>query len=66
MWNININTATCEGEGDCVDVCPVTILSRTELDGKPVAELSGSAEDCIGCMACVNACPSGSMTVEEG
>ncbi len=65
MWNIAINQATCEGEGDCVDVCPVTILSLEEAEAKKVASLTGSAEDCIGCMACVNACPSGSMVVTE-
>ncbi len=65
MWNIAINKETCEGEGDCVNVCPVTILSLNEADTKKFAELTGSAEDCIGCMACVNDCPSGSITVNE-
>ncbi len=65
MWNIKIETETCEGEGDCVNVCPVTILSLEEVNAKNVARLTGSAEDCIGCMACVEACPSGSMSVTE-
>ncbi len=65
MWNIQINAATCEGDSDCVNVCPVTILSMDETGPKSAASLTGSAEDCIGCMACVNACPSGSITVDE-
>ncbi len=65
MWNIQINAATCESDSDCVNVCPVTILEMGEVDGKQAATLTGSADDCIGCMACVNACPSGSITVNE-
>ncbi len=65
MWNIQINSATCEADSDCVDVCPVTILSMGEADSKQSAVLTGSPDDCIGCMACVNACPSGSITVGE-
>ncbi len=65
MWVITIDAAKCEGEGDCVNVCPVGILSVEPYDGKQVSTLSGSAEDCIGCMACVNECKQGSITVAE-
>ncbi len=65
MWDIKIEAEKCEGEGDCVNVCPVAILSLDESGPKKVAFLSGSAEDCIGCMACQNDCPSGALTVNE-
>ncbi|MGB8646957.1 MAG: ferredoxin family protein [Anaerolineae bacterium] len=65
MWNVQINAETCEGDGDCVDVCPVTILTMGEVNAQPAAAVTGDTEDCIGCMACVNACPSGSITVAE-
>lgn len=65
MFNVQIVAATCEGDSDCVNVCPVTILEMGEVEAKTVATVTGSQEDCIGCMACVNACPSGSITVNE-
>ncbi len=65
MWNIQINAETCEGDSDCVDVCPVTILELGEVNSKAAAVLTGNAEDCLGCMACMNACPSGSINVND-
>ena len=65
MWTISIDKATCTGDSNCVDVCPVTILGMEEYESKQVAVLTGSADDCIGCMACVNACETASIAVSE-
>jgi NAD-dependent dihydropyrimidine dehydrogenase PreA subunit len=73
---VTIVEETCEGEGDCVDNCPVDILSLiarpadipppdTAEDPEKVATVSGDAAECTGCMACQEVCPSESITVQE-
>ncbi len=65
MWVITIDRDKCEGEGDCVNICPVGILSVEEVDGKNVSVVSGSPDDCIGCMSCVTECKQEAITVVE-
>ena len=50
---------SCGGDGVCVDVCPMNVFDI--VDKKAVPE---RADDCIMCMACVNACPIQAITVE--
>ena len=59
MYIVNVNTETCTGCGDCVEVCPVGILEV--IDG--VVEVEG--EDCMGCESCVEACSTDSISVQE-
>ncbi len=66
MWVITIDATACEGEGDCGNVCPVAILSVMPYNGKQITQVTGSADDCIGCMACVNECQHSAITVVEG
>jgi NAD-dependent dihydropyrimidine dehydrogenase PreA subunit len=65
MYIVDIDTDKCEGCGDCVEVCPVELLELVEEDGKKYASFTGSANDCIGCMACEEECPDGAITVTE-
>ena len=65
MWKITIDPTKCEGDGDCVDACPVMILSLTELDSKKITSLSGKEDDCLGCMACTTACQTDAIAVLE-
>ncbi len=66
MWVITIDADKCEGEGDCGSVCPVNILSTAEVNAKTISVVSGSPDDCIGCMACVEGCDQSAITVVEG
>lgn len=65
MWKVTTDPEKCQGDGDCVDACPVMILSLRELNGKKTAFLSGKEEDCLGCMACTTACQTDAIAVLE-
>ena len=73
---VTINVETCEGDGLCVENCPVEILSlaarppdvpapETAEDPEKVSIVSGDAAECTGCMACVEVCLSESITIQE-
>ena len=61
MYVITIDPDKCQGDGDCVENCPVSILEL--VDGK--AAVTGDANECMGCEACVSSCPTGAITVQE-
>jgi len=65
MFAINIDLEKCEGCGDCVEICPSELLAVVEEGGKKFAKVTGSEDDCIGCMACEDACEDGAMSVTE-
>jgi NAD-dependent dihydropyrimidine dehydrogenase PreA subunit len=52
MVEIKIDLDKCEGEGICVDVCPVEVFEIK--DGKSVVV---NLDECIECMACETQCP---------
>jgi len=60
MWIVTVNNEKCDGKGECVDVCPVSVLEI--IDGKSVPT---NMDECAGCMSCVETCPNGAITVTE-
>lgn len=60
MWKVTVNKDTCEGCGECVEVCPVDVYELIDGKAEPV-----NAEECLGCESCVEVCETGSITVEE-
>jgi NAD-dependent dihydropyrimidine dehydrogenase PreA subunit len=67
MPKVKVDCTKCNGDGTCVEVCPVNVFELQDLpeykDTKksvPVRE-----KDCILCMACVVSCPTEAITVEE-
>jgi NAD-dependent dihydropyrimidine dehydrogenase PreA subunit len=67
MHKVTVDWTLCNGDGVCVDVCPVEVFEMQDLDDYPDGQKSVPvrAEDCILCMACVASCPTGAITVEE-
>jgi NAD-dependent dihydropyrimidine dehydrogenase PreA subunit len=53
----------CDGDGVCVDVCPVNVFDLVDVDGEKKAQPTRS-EDCIMCMACENSCPTTAIRIE--
>jgi NAD-dependent dihydropyrimidine dehydrogenase PreA subunit len=51
-FSISIDYDKCDGDGECVDACPVEIF---ELQGNKA--VCKNLEDCTECCACVTACP---------
>lgn len=51
----------------CLDVCPVDCIKpgKTDAEFQTASQLYINAEDCIGCQACIPACPVGAIYVEE-
>lgn len=64
MPNVFVDLEVCEGHGLCTEACPVEVYDLVEIKGETKAQPT-RANDCILCMACVNACPVGAITVEE-
>lgn len=63
MVDVIVDLNKCEGAGVCEEVCPMKVYDIVEIDGKKKAKAT-RPEDCIMCMACVNSCPVGAITVE--
>ena len=60
-WIIEIDREKCDGDGACVENCPVEVL-ELDADGKAEAV---NAEECLGCETCMEVCETGAITVEE-
>ena len=60
MVKIEIDLEKCDGNGTCVDVCPVEVFELKE--GKAAAV---KPEECLVCMACEVQCPQGAIKVIE-
>ena len=65
MYIVAIDSSVCDGNAACVEGCPVTILSTEEQNGKKKCTVSGATADCLGCMVCVEVCPTGAIKVSE-
>ncbi len=57
---ILIDLEKCNGDGICVDTCPVSVYELDEKTGKAKVV---NLEDCIECLACQENCPEEAITV---
>ena len=67
LVKVIVDHSLCDGDGICADVCPMNVF-----DIKPSPEYNNDdksyptrEEDCILCMACVSACPTQAIIVED-
>ncbi len=59
-YNVNVCThALCEGR-PCIEICPVFCIELRD-DGIVVMDY----DECIGCEVCVDACPTGAITMND-
>ncbi len=63
MPKVLVNLDACEGAGVCAEVCPMNVYDMVKVNGEKKASVP-RPNDCIMCMACVNACPTQAITVE--
>jgi NAD-dependent dihydropyrimidine dehydrogenase PreA subunit len=61
--DVKVDLDKCVGAGVCAEVCPMSVYDMVDVKGEKKAQPT-RAEDCIMCMACVNGCPAGAITVE--
>jgi len=67
MPKVEVDWSKCNGDGVCVDVCPVSVFELQDLPDYSDTPKSVPVrkEDCILCMVCVTSCPTEAITVEE-
>ena len=59
-WRVEVDTYKCNGDEECVNVCPVAVFEMQEDKAAVVNE-----EECLGCESCIEVCPSAAITVTE-
>lgn len=67
MVKVEVDLNKCDGNGTCVDVCPVDVFELQELaeyEGKTKAVVVDN-NACIACRACEVQCPEQAITVTE-
>lgn len=61
MARIDVRADGCRGCGICVDLCPTRVLAL----GPERRASAQSPADCIACLSCQYACPSGAIRASE-
>ena len=64
--NVAVDWDICEGEGTCIDICPVSLWEWRDTPGHPVSEkksFPARESECIQCLACENGCPTQAIKI---
>jgi NAD-dependent dihydropyrimidine dehydrogenase PreA subunit len=61
MYIITIDEDKCDGDGECVNTCPVEMFELQ--NGK--SAIVGNLDECLGCESCVSVCTNGCLTLTE-
>jgi NAD-dependent dihydropyrimidine dehydrogenase PreA subunit len=60
MYQVTVDKAKCDGDGNCADTCPQSVFQIEGGKAEPV-----NMAECISCLACVEGCPKQAITVNE-
>ncbi len=60
MYEVNIDKEKCTGCGECVDICPASVLELVNEKSEAT-----KVEECLGCESCVETCPESAIEVKE-
>jgi len=60
MYQVTIDKSRCDGQGECVDTCPVGVFEMKDGKSEPV-----KMDECLGCESCVEVCPKSAISVNE-
>lgn len=66
--NVCVDWDTCNGDGICVEVCPVNVFDMVDTPGHPLSEKKSDPArepDCIKCLACEASCPTQAIKIEK-
>ena len=64
MVKVKVDLEKCNGDGICVDVCPVSVFELQKIEDTEKS-IVVNEEECLLCMACVSSCPTEAIIVEE-
>lgn len=59
-WKVIVDKEKCNGDEQCVEVCPTDVLEM--VDGKAVPV---NQDECLGCESCVEVCEEDAIVVDE-
>jgi NAD-dependent dihydropyrimidine dehydrogenase PreA subunit len=67
MAKVTVDWVKCDGNGVCVDVCPVNVFEMQQHKEYPGTEkaVPVQADECIQCLVCMNSCPNEAITVKD-
>lgn len=64
MVNIEIDHEKCTRCGQCVELCPLSVLTFGKNDGRPAVSVA-HPEACWACMTCSGKCPEAAISVRQ-
>lgn len=60
MIMVTVDKNKCDGDGNCVNVCPQAVFAMENGKAEPA-----TMSECINCLTCVENCPPQAITVQE-
>ena len=64
LVSVKVDEKKCDGDGTCVDTCPVEVFELQKVKGETKAVVVAE-DECIVCQACVVQCPKEAIEVIE-